>query len=134
MVLVDSSVLINYLNNKDDDQTRIVDFFIDNHVPFGINSFIYEEILQGAVDEWNFKKMKDILDSFIFYDLKKEKQSYVDAAKIMFKCRKAGISIRSTVDCLIAQSAIENNVMLLHNDSDFTNMAKIIPELQIFEL
>lgn len=134
MVLVDSSVLINYLNNKDDDQTRIIDFFIDNHVPFGINNFIYEEILQGAVDEWNFKKMKDILDSFIFYDLKKEKQSYVDAAKIMFKCRKAGFSIRSTVDCLIAQSAIENNVMLLHNDSDFTNMAKIIPELQIFEL
>ncbi len=50
------------------------------------------------------------------------------------KCRTKGITIRSTIDLLIAQTAIDNDVMLLANDSDFLNIAKIIPELKIFEV
>ena len=50
------------------------------------------------------------------------------------KCRTKGITIRSTIDLLIAQTAIDNEVMLLANDSDFTNMAKVISELKLFEV
>lgn len=50
------------------------------------------------------------------------------------KCRTKGITIRSTIDLLIAQTAIDNDVMLLANDSYFLNIAKIIPELKIFEV
>jgi predicted nucleic acid-binding protein len=42
--------------------------------------------------------------------------------------------VRSTIDLLVAQTAIENNLFLLHNDSDFTNMAKAIKELKIFKI
>jgi predicted nucleic acid-binding protein len=42
-------------------------------------------------------------------------------------CRKKGITIRSTIDCLIAQTALENDLILLHEDYDFDLMAKVIP-------
>ncbi|MFZ4614772.1 MAG: twitching motility protein PilT [Rectinemataceae bacterium] len=44
----------------------------------------------------------------------------------------SGITIRSTIDLLIAKTAIENDLLLLHNDRDFTNMAKSIPELRMY--
>jgi predicted nucleic acid-binding protein len=50
-----------------------------------------------------------------------------------FTCRRSVITIRSTVDLLIAETAIENNVYLLHNDNDFNNLAGIVPELKIYE-
>ena len=48
------------------------------------------------------------------------------------RCRKAGITVNSTIDLLIVQTALENNVALLHNDGDFTNFKKAVPELRIF--
>jgi len=55
-----------------------------------------------------------------------------DAAKMYCRCRKAGITVNSTIDLLIVQTALENNVALLHNDGDFTNIKKAVPELRIF--
>lgn len=49
-------------------------------------------------------------------------------------CKNKGVTIRSTIDLLIAQTAIDNDIMLLTNDSDFVNMAKVIPELKLFEV
>lgn len=60
-------------------------------------------------------------------------QVFIEITKLYFICRRSGITIRSTVNLLIAQMAIENDLFLLHNDSDFTNMAKAIKELKIYE-
>ncbi len=48
-------------------------------------------------------------------------------------CKQKGITIRSTIDLLIAETAIENNLYLLHNDNDFKYMSKIIKELKIYQ-
>jgi hypothetical protein len=53
--------------------------------------------------------------------------SFAEAAKIYLGCRKQGITIRSTIDCLIAQTALENDLFLLHDDKDFDAIAKIVP-------
>jgi len=45
---------------------------------------------------------------------------------IYFLCRKKGVTVRSTIDCLIAQIAIEQDLLLLQNDKDFVNMSPII--------
>jgi predicted nucleic acid-binding protein len=58
--------------------------------------------------------------------------SYESAARLYFLCRKKGITIRSTIDFLIAQTAIENNLVLMHNDEDFNTMAKVIKELKVY--
>jgi predicted nucleic acid-binding protein len=44
-------------------------------------------------------------------------------------CRKKGFTIRSTLDLIIAEIAIENNLYLLHNDNDFTNISKVYENL-----
>lgn len=60
------------------------------------------------------------------------KASYEKEAFIYFQCRKSGITMRSTIDLLIAETAIENDLFLLHNDSDFDSMAKITKKLKIY--
>gem|GEM_PF-6613873 len=60
------------------------------------------------------------------YDYKACRAGNGKAAKIYLFCRKQGIIVRSTIDCLIAQIAIEHGLLLLQNDKDFVNMAPII--------
>ena len=133
MVLIDTSVLINYLKNVEDEYSNALNTLIENHYPIGINNYIYLEILQGAKSQKEYEILKQYLSQFHFYELN-DKSSYEKAALMNVKCRTKGITIRSTIDLLIAQTAIDNDVMLLANDSDFLNIAKIIPELKIFEV
>jgi len=133
LILVDTSVLIDYLTGKENDAVHKLQFILDNSIPFGISSLIYQEILQGVRTEKDFNEVKKYLDTQRFYSLKEEKESYASAARIYFKCRKKGITINNTIDCLIAQTAIENNLYLLHNDSDFDNISKVV-NLKMFSL
>src|SRR5664280_1182033 len=118
MILVDTSVLIDFLKGAINDYVSLFDDILDKHIPFGINEFIYQEVLQGSKTITEFNKLKKYF----------EKAAYMN-----FTCRRAGITIRSTIDLLIAQTAIENNLYLLHKDEDFTNIAKIIPELKVYK-
>jgi predicted nucleic acid-binding protein len=133
MVLVDTSAIIDYLRENDNEAALAFQYILDNNIPFGINSLIYQEVLQGVKTEKDFVKLKKYLETQIFYSLKDEKESYASAAKIYFQCRKKGITIGSTIDCLIAQTAIENNLFLLHNDSDFDRISKVA-ELKMFRI
>ena len=133
MVLIDTSVIINYLKNVDDQYTNTLTFLIDNKYPIGIHNYIYQEILQGAKSEKEYEILKQYLNQFHFYQLS-GKSSYEAAAMMNVQCRNSGITIRSTIDLLIAQTAIENDILLLTYDSDFYNMAKVIPQLRIFEI
>ncbi len=133
MVLVDTSVLINYFKGNLNEKTNLFEEILQNNLQFGINNFIYQEILQGAATEKEFNILKEYLSSQLFYELKFNKESYENAARIYFKVRKKGITIRSTIDLLIAQTAIENNLFLLHDDKDFTNIAKIFQELKEYK-
>jgi len=133
LVLVDTSVMIDYLQGNGNDAVLRFQYILDNNIPYGITLFIYQEVLQGVKTEKDFEKVKKYLDTQRLYILKEERESYASAAKIYFKCRKKGITINSTIDCLIAQTAIENNLYLLHNDSDFDNIAKVV-DLKMFSL
>jgi PIN domain protein len=98
---------------------------------FCINEFIYQELLQGSKDEKEFAVLKSYLMDVPSYSLKRGIQAFENAALLNFRCRRKGATIRSTVDLLIAETAIENNIPLLHDDDDFTNMARIITELKL---
>ena len=67
---------------------------------------------------------------FIYY-LEQEAANYEEAAMLYFNLRRKGITPRSTLDILIALTAIKNSLALLHSDRDFDMMAKHIPELRI---
>jgi predicted nucleic acid-binding protein len=127
MILVDTSVLIDFLKGINSGQTQKLENILQQNITFGISSLIYQEILQGAKTYKEFEQLKRYFSSQRFYALMHPIESYAAAAKIYMDCRRKGITLRSTVDCLIAQTAIENDLSLLHNDSDFDAIARIIP-------
>ena len=132
MILIDTSVLIDYLKGKDNTATGKFQEILDISIPFGINSLIFQEVLQGARNEAEYKKLKEYLETLDFYELTKGRRSYEEAAYINFQCRRSGVTVRSTIDLLIAQTAIEHSIPLLHNDSDFDHIAKVIKTLIIY--
>lgn len=131
MILVDTSVLIDALAGQENEQVAKFRNILDTGMTFGIAPFIYQEVLQGSKSDKEFQTLKDYLSLQKFYHLKDQKYSYEEAARIYFQCRKRGITLSSLIDCLIAQTALENNLHLLHRDRDFDRMAEIIP-LKIF--
>jgi hypothetical protein len=132
MILVDTSVLIDFFKGKENVAVKKFEMVIERTIPFGINGFIYQEILQGAATRKEFTILKEYLFTQRFYDLRNGNKSHEDAALIYFRCRRAGYTIRSIIDTLIVQTALENDLMLLHNDSDFTSIARIITKLKIY--
>jgi hypothetical protein len=133
MILVDTSVLIDYLRGISNSAIRKFQFVLDNAIPFGINSFIYQEVLQEAKTDKDFQRLKKYLETQTFYNLKDEKESFTSAAKIYFMCRRKGITVSSTIDCLIVQTVIEHDLYLLHNDSDFDRIRKVV-RFKVFDI
>lgn len=127
MVLVDTSVLIDFLRGRDNKAVARFQQILDNSISFGISPLTYLEVLQGTRTEKDFTTVREYLETHRFFGLRDEKESYAAAARIYFDCRKKGITINSTVDCLIAQTAIENDLALLHNDADFERIRKVAP-------
>ena len=107
---------------------KIEQLFKTNQI--ALTPLVYMEVLQGSKTQQILEKIDKILLQQAFYHLNDKLVSYENAALIYSRCRKKGITIRSSIDCLIAQCAIENEVTLLHNDKDFVQMAGVIPTLK----
>ena len=127
MILADTSVLIDFLEGRETESGQRLKTVLQQGIPFGINSFIYQEVLQGAKSEKEYRLLKKYLETQVFYHPKDSVESFARAARIYFDCRRKGVTIRSTIDCIIAQTAIEHDLFLLHNDSDYDAMARVIP-------
>ena len=128
---MDTSVWIDYLGGA---ETGVVERFaeiLDRGYPAGLTSVVYQEVVQGVSSREEFDRTSQYLNSQTFYHPKDPIESYKEAALIYFRCRRAGLTIRSAIDCLIAHVAIEHDLVLLHDDRDFENMAGAIPELAL---
>ncbi len=123
MVLVDTSVLIDYLKGRQSPKTEILGAILDRDIPFGISVYTYQEVLQGARDEREYKRLRDYLGSQVLYQLPEGRETCEKAARLFFDLRRQGITVRGSIDVLIALTAMENNLMLLHDDRDFDAIA-----------
>jgi len=120
-VLVDTSVWINFFK---DIETSANNFLNKNFTSIIIATCptIVQEVLQGIVTDADEQIVKLYFDNLT----KLEEDSYkvaTEAADLYRILRKKGITIRKPNDCLIAVYAIKNNIALLHDDKDFTNIA-----------
>ncbi len=127
MILVDTSVLIDYFKGVENRPVKKFHQVLDSHIPFGISHLIYMEVLQGSQTDRDFNLLKKYLVTQTFYELKNGRESYEEAARMYLKLRKKGVTVKSTIDCLIARIAVENELFLLHNDADFDRIAKHFP-------
>ncbi len=131
MYLVDTSVWIGYMREEENEATEHFAEVVTRGHPFGITGVIYQEVLQGAASKTKFGYLAEYLSSQTFYHPRDSVESHGEAALIYFRCRRAGVTVRSAIDCLIARVAIERDLVLLHDDRDFENMAGVIPELAL---
>ncbi|MDO8885859.1 PIN domain nuclease [Candidatus Oleimmundimicrobium sp.] len=132
MILIDTSVWIDFFRGADT-LHRVAMHKLIKEDDVCLADIIVAEILQGIKSDKDFKVVKSRLLEFPIYSLK-DVHSYIQSAQIYRACRRRGLTIRKLVDCFIAQIAIENGLVLFHNDKDFDSIAKTIKELQIYRL
>jgi predicted nucleic acid-binding protein len=132
MILVDTSILVDFLGGRKVKGSQKFKLVLQQAIPFGITPLTYQDLLQGATSEKEYGLLRKYLETQRFYHPREPVNSYARAASIYFDCRKNGVTLRSTIDCIIAQTAIDHDLLLLHNDNDFDAMASIIP-LKIYK-
>ena len=132
MILVDTTVLIDIIKGNENEKSLLFQSAIKNRIMFGISEYTYLEILQGAKSGKDYTQLNEYLLDMNIYMLPKTLEIYEKAASIYMSLRRQGVTPRSTIDILIALTAIEYNLSLLHNDRDFDAMEDKIPELVIY--
>ena len=133
MILVDTTVLIDFLKGIDNSKAKLFEKVISQDYPYGLSPHTYQELLQGTRDEVEYKKLKDYLSTQRIFFLPENVETYEKAASMFFLLRRQGITVRSSIDVLIALTAIENDLLLLHNDKDYDAMAEKMPALRVLE-
>ena len=131
MLLVDTSVWIDFLAPR---STRAVGYFraqLDSRQPFTLTELIYLEVLQGIREPATARKVASYLRAQAVLYPRHGLRTYEAAADLYRRCRAAGVTVRSTIDCLIAQTAIEYNATLLHSDRDYERIAQVEPRLKL---
>lgn len=128
MVLVDTSVWVEVLR----DTTRRKRMALANALgdeEVVLSRFHQLELLQGCRGETEWALMQRYLDAQDYLELSDE--SWSRAARIYFDLRRVGRTVRSPIDCCIAQVAMDHGALLLHRDRDFETIAAVRPLRQV---
>lgn len=121
--LVDTSIWVAVLRRKDPlDLTSVVAFDdIVTCLP------VVQEVLQGFKDERTYRIAKDSMRSLPTLDDPLHFEVFDSAVELYRAARRAGVTVRSSIDCLIATSALRHDVGVLHFDRDYTALARVSP-------
>jgi len=127
VILLDTSVLVDYFRGLDTPATARLERLEAEGTPFGIPGVCCQELLQGAKDEAEWTELSEYLESQRLAHPRSPWETHVEAARIYFDLRRQGITVRSTIDCWIAQLALEADAPLLHDDEDFGRIQQVRP-------
>lgn len=122
MILVDSSVWIDYFRGTVTTQTERLDRLLGSR-PLAIGDLILTEVLQGFSSDRKFDDASKILTALTIVELGGEEIA-IQAAKNFRTLRKLGLTVRKTIDAIIATRCIADGYDLLHNDRDFDPFVK----------
>ena len=117
MLVVDTSVWIDYFNGVENPQTDFLNTVLDK-TPILIGDLILAEVLQGFRHDPDFEKVRRAIGKYMQANMVNPVLAVQSARNYRF-LRKKGVTVRKTIDSLIATYCIENDHELLHNDSDF---------------
>jgi len=129
VILVDTSVWIDYFNGVENKHTESLDQILSEQSVL-LGDIILTEILQGFDSDKEFRLAKQALEPLDCVHLGGKSLAIKAASNFRF-LRSKGVTIRKTVDMLIGSWCIEHEVELLHNDKDFDQIATQLP-LQIY--
>jgi predicted nucleic acid-binding protein len=131
MLLVDSSVWIDWLRGADTDAVRFVQER-EAHEELALTQMIYLEVLQGVSSEKQFAATRRVLGAQTVLQPLDTLETFESAAQLYRSARKKGFTIRKSTDCLIAAIALEQGAMLVHNDRDFLALAQVASPLLVY--
>ena len=124
MILVDSSVWIDYFRGAVTPETEKLDSLLGQQ-PLAIGDLILTEVLQGFDDERDFNVARRMLTSLMVVELG-GKEIAIQAAKNFRALRRLGVTLRKTIDTVIATRCIEDGYDLLHADRGFDPFVKYL--------
>jgi predicted nucleic acid-binding protein len=117
VILVDSSVWIDYFRGEATPQSEMLDALLGNE-PLVVGDLILAEVLQGFQGERDFNQAKQLLMSFEIIEIV-GRDVAIQAARNFRTLRGHGVTVRKTIDTLIATRCINSGLILLHSDKDF---------------
>jgi len=117
MIVVDSSVWIDYFTGNDTPEADHLDSLLGQEL-IAIGDLVLAEVLQGFRADKDFRKARDLLLSLHVVNMLDTTIALKSAANFR-ALRKMGLTVRKTVDSIIATYCIENRLPLLHSDKDF---------------
>ncbi len=120
MLLIDTSVWVRLFRKDSNEFKQILIEAIDNR-DYYLSRFTQTELLQGCKDDSEWSELNSYLITQDYIDPSLE--SWTAAARIYYDLRRQGITVRNTIDCYIAASTIEHDLLLLHIDRDFEAIA-----------
>lgn len=131
MILIDSSVWIDWLRGSDTDAVRFVQArqYMEE---LALTQMIYLEVLQGASTDRQYQAIKRVLSKQTILEPLDSLETFEAAAQLYRSARRKGLTVRKPDDCLIAAIALENRALLVHNDRDFLALANAVPQLVVY--
>lgn len=130
MYLVDTSVWVDFFKANSTPPVERLKLLLSAGTEVGLTAAILQEILQGTKDERQFAKYQSYFETQPVYLPRDPVETAITAARVYFDCRRRGITVRSSNDCLIAQVAVEHDLVLLHNDADFRRISSVLDKLK----
>lgn len=125
MILVDTSVWIDFFAAKDLPHVNVLEQLILNDANLVLMGIVLTEILQGIANDAQHQKVQQYLQPIPRLDM--NESIWLLAADIYRQQRKRGITIRKTNDCIISATALHYDCCLLHNDKDFRMIQRNYP-------
>lgn len=122
MIVVDTTVWVDYFNGIENPQTDFLNSALDKS-PILIGDLILTEVLQGFRHDPDFEKVRRALGKYMQVSMVSPDLA-VQSARNYRLLRQKGITVRKTIDSLIATYCIENEHDLLHNDNDYDGYEK----------
>jgi len=122
MLLIDTSAWIGVFRDRSGQVRQQLETLIVNRQVL-LTRFTQLELLQGSLNEQEWTLLSTYLETQDYVEL--TSQSWQAAARIYYDLRRQGLTVRSPIDCCIAQAALENDLLLVHNDRDFETIAQV---------
>jgi predicted nucleic acid-binding protein len=124
VIVVDTTVWIDFLEERNTPFDLHLKRLVAEGGSLALTDIIYCEVLQGIREDKTYRLTRKLLRSFPILRVR-GLRTFDRAAAIYRECRKVGLTIRSTVDCLIAATCLDADAELYHNDRDFEAIAKV---------
>ncbi len=122
MIVVDTSVWIDFFRDRGTWQVEYLEQLIGEDEPVALTDIVLTEILQGLHDNRQVRRVERRLLAFDVLRLE-ALDDFRRAAALYRQARSRGITIRRTLDCLIASVCVRHDTPLLHADTDFDHLA-----------